>query len=562
MLPKELAPDAAVELAQQPQPAQSAASSSRSSSSHQATADVAAADAGQPDVDSSADPGAPAAIGTQPGTQLGSPLAGANSAVARAWPSTLNQPAPAEGELTALSSPQRSSQPGKRGHKPSARAQAAGLHLSSAAVAAAAVRGSTKSGKQPARRRAPQPPQRRQQRRQQVERVVTAAGVLDIVRRFELEADLDQAVDKSLSKDQLANLMTRYKRALKALPRPAQARASNHDPAAAAPMGHEHRYVPTMNLSEAFQFTRHSAKGFMYPALLSMCSIMRKQRDLLHCHLHVVNNFVWWLMVLLNWLLTAQEHLKTDTELQQYQQPTGKSASSPAQWRSRGFYLFDHFTQMKAVLARAIAVKRPMQGWEGTQGILLLLHFGLWSDFLRDNVPGLQELCNSKSSVLTSAQKNVFDKIQLWGSALALVMLLARKPDARLSLDMMEQAMTVLYIVMKDLNDNVMAYSMCGYEHDLLHHSLDEIALWGSLIKFSCWPTELTNVLEKSNTRNHTSRGGGHADREGGLLHALRNMQLMKRHIVKYCGFMELALHMLQSQIQLLGERAQCVEDE
>ena len=95
--------------------------------------------------------------------------------------------------------------------------------------------------------------------------------------------------------------------------------------------------VPTLKPAAAIGVLHAASAGFMYQPILRLCGVAQLVCDVLHMHLHVIQDVLLYLVIFLNIFFRKDGSLKTQQEVLSYQLPKGRLAKQEREWRARGF---------------------------------------------------------------------------------------------------------------------------------------------------------------------------------------------------------------------------------
>ena len=372
---------------------------------------------------------------------------------------------------------------------------------------------------------------------------IARAAIAAVVQHTEAQFALPpgHALSMRYSLDETQAYLQRYQEAFRSLP--GHSRKSAGAPTAAAdtqPLGR----VPTLLIGGATQALRNGAKSFNQVPVLTLCGIARVVYDMLHSHLHMVNNVMFLFMCLLNMFFTLEGALKSEAEIMNYLPPNGSSRSESRAWRERGFYLFDVFARMSELhpdlKGKSYAKARPMRGWEAGNCCDLIADYGVWVPAVFAACPGLHDLkdCEYSQEAVSDRAREMISLLDVLFPMLFVVLKMARSTRASAFLDVVPQYIACLRRTLMAL-DEIVHYSVRTYDHSLFCHFIDQVRKFGSLIKYSCWVTEHMNIAWEFFLSHRTSRGGGRAQADGSKDHLNANRQAFHRMVVVYSGLMQ-----------------------
>jgi hypothetical protein len=186
--------------------------------------------------------------------------------------------------------------------------------------------------------------------------------------------------------------------------------------------------VPTITHKAAMDTFRKLSKGSVYPSVLSKCGIADCVHDVLHLHIHAVNNAMDHLGAVSSKYFDATGHLKSREAIAAWKMPTGRTQRVPSALRQIGFYVFDIFPKLQGRLKQSLCTGRPMKGYEGSQCCDLLQLCGIWMGALRDFLPGSAAL--QTAHFLNEHERCVLDIFAEWFLALFVISLVLRSTQA------------------------------------------------------------------------------------------------------------------------------------
>ena len=154
-----------------------------------------------------------------------------------------------------------------------------------------------------------------------------------------LEAEFDLRIDESIPGDasvtHLRAYASRLTAAFRNLPR-AKAAKPRAGAAESVPVN-EAAPVATIGLVHAEKAFPFAANSMNYKPILSLCSLHDCCYDMMHGHIHLVNNLLDYMMEVSNVMFACEGALKPLAERRAYAPPRGTQASSAKNWRKLGF---------------------------------------------------------------------------------------------------------------------------------------------------------------------------------------------------------------------------------
>ena len=169
-------------------------------------------------------------------------------------------------------------------------------------------------------------------------------------------------------------------------------------------------------------------------------------------------------------------------------------------------------------------------------------------------MPELQKkLANGKQQLeqadWAGEAQNLFKHFDVLFPTLFVIMMVARHPEADQHVEVLATHLAAFRRTLMQL-DTVVEFTVHNYTHYMFCHMIDDIKTWGCLIKFSCWLTEHMNILLKYVLCFCTSRGGGHAAKDGSMEHTNPDWQAFLRMVLMYSGIVEEFLQDIDIEMQ------------
>lgn len=296
---------------------------------------------------------------------------------------------------------------------------------------------------------------------------------------------------------------------------------------------------PLLKIGDAVEVFRRAAKSYAERPICSLCGITEFATDVLHLHIHMVNNCLMYFANQICRLFDQSGRLKSREGYLAYQAPSGKNSADAH--RRIGFWLFDAFERFSKVpglsLPPSICMQRPMQGLEAGQCCQILAYAGQWLPALCGmlDVEGLRQC-----EYVKPAERRLFDLMHAWLSSLCVVLKIVRHWEAIKYRKILVEYLGRLIRVMHTCTVQIKKYSVRCYDHEIFVHLLDELDSKKSLIKYACWVTEHMNVAWRDTLQHHTTRGGGCAGADGTVMSA--NRQAFYRMSLIYSGVVDQCL--------------------
>jgi hypothetical protein len=304
---------------------------------------------------------------------------------------------------------------------------------------------------------------------------------------------------------------------------------------------------PVLSFSAALSYLNHAHAGFSGEVVCGVCGPADVDWDQLHHMASNVTKLVDVLMSVLSENLTCEGAVKTPDELARWRPPDGSQKNVHSQWSGRGYHLWkfiaglskdSSYVSSDTKTCAKYSMPRPLEGFDGNSAPAFLAHWGNIISHLEASVPGVTQLESSGRR----GMDGFMTAIKEWGMALGVIVSVGHHPEAHheqfralllANIKMMWDAMRTIHTSVVEIDPGL-------YFHYPFCHMIEDLDRGFNLIDSACYAMEGGNHVSKHTRATKTSRGGGHAKKDGSTQHMSETQQCLARQLDMTAGVVSL----------------------